>query len=167
MLKGGATPLTGCMTVDFWLSEDDGVHQLAGYQHRDVQVPGQEFAAVFVELGHDGRPIDQTQRNQAEKIGKKDHSLSRLAALLGENPLFHEYLAQTAFPDIDDGGEPIRVGWEYWAAGNRAAAWVRVTCEVNSRGDFDRDDEAAVRFHERVRKPYLAWCAANGYEDRV
>lgn len=36
-----------------------------------------------------------------------------------------------------------------------AAAWVRKTCQVDSRAQLDHDDEAAQRFHNLVRRPYV------------
>lgn len=38
-----------------------------------------------------------------------------------------------------------------------AKAFILKTCDVKSRNDLDRDPAAAERFHELVRKPYLAW----------
>ena len=36
-----------------------------------------------------------------------------------------------------------------------AAAWIRQTCGVESRADLDHVPEAARKFHNLVRKPYL------------
>jgi hypothetical protein len=38
-----------------------------------------------------------------------------------------------------------------------AKAFILHECEVKSRNDLDRNHEAAERFHERVRKPFLEW----------
>lgn len=32
---------------------------------------------------------------------------------------------------------------------------VRALCDVKSRREFDRDKEAAARFHEIIRKPFI------------
>lgn len=36
-----------------------------------------------------------------------------------------------------------------------AAAWIRQTCGVESRADLDHNPEAARKFHDLIRKPYL------------
>lgn len=38
---------------------------------------------------------------------------------------------------------------------DEAAAVVRILCQVDSRGDIDRNPEAEQRFHNLIRKPYL------------
>jgi len=167
MLKGGVNPLTGPMTLEFWIDEESEAHPLRGYSHRDGNVPGQEFAAVFVEFGNDGHPIDQTQRNLIESHHiRKDHSLSRFAAMLCENDLFVRFLSETVILDWDDKHQPVMGNMEYWWSFGRVTKWVREKCEVASRAEFDSDDEAALLFHSRVRQPYAAWCVANGYEDQ-
>lgn len=35
---------------------------------------------------------------------------------------------------------------------------VRAICEVKSRGEIDRNDRAAKRFHDFIRKPFLLFC---------
>lgn len=38
-----------------------------------------------------------------------------------------------------------------------AKAFILHECEVKSRNDLDRKPDAAQRFHDLVRQPYLAW----------
>lgn len=38
-----------------------------------------------------------------------------------------------------------------------AKAFILHECEVKSRNDLDRDEAAAQRFHDLVRKPFLEW----------
>lgn len=38
-----------------------------------------------------------------------------------------------------------------------AKAFILHECEVKTRNDLDRDPDAARRFHDLVRKPYLEW----------
>lgn len=45
---------------------------------------------------------------------------------------------------------------EVWTEG-AAKQFILAACEVSSRSDLDRDAEAARRFHERVRAPFIAW----------
>jgi hypothetical protein len=42
-----------------------------------------------------------------------------------------------------------------------AKQFILSACDISSRADLDRDGEAAQRFHERVRLPYLAWKAGD------
>lgn len=60
--------------------------------------------------------------------------LSQWAALRCRDPLFQEFL-----------GVKTEVS---------AAHVVRRRCKVESRGDLDRDPEAAQRFHELIRLPF-------------
>lgn len=38
-----------------------------------------------------------------------------------------------------------------------AKAFVLLAAGVKSRNDLDTDPDAAARFHDQVRKPFLAW----------
>lgn len=42
-----------------------------------------------------------------------------------------------------------------------AKTFILVACNVTSRNFLDTDTEAAERFHEYVRKPFLAWKEAH------
>lgn len=47
-----------------------------------------------------------------------------------------------------------------------AAEVVRRVCQVESRGDIDRNPDAQQRFHDLIRKPYLTYqqektCSSN------
>lgn len=61
--------------------------------------------------------------------------LARLAGMLCGKAAFQQFAGVTSADD--------------------AAAWIRQQCEVESRRELDTDDQAAQRFHERVRRPYL------------
>lgn len=43
-----------------------------------------------------------------------------------------------------------------------AAEYIRATCDVQSRSELATNPEAARKFHERIRRPYLAHLAALG-----
>lgn len=38
-----------------------------------------------------------------------------------------------------------------------AARFIRVVCEVESRRELATNAEAAQRFHDLIRKPFIAW----------
>lgn len=69
-----------------------------------------------------------------------------MACTFCRHPDFMEYLQE-----IDPQHEP-------WTEGG-AKKFILAACQVDSRGDLDRDLEAAKRFHELVRVPYLTWRA--------
>lgn len=60
--------------------------------------------------------------------------LSTWCALACKQELFQRFLGVTSEPAAIDA--------------------VRTRCGVKSRGEFDRDPEAAARFHEIIRHPY-------------
>jgi len=67
----------------------------------------------------------------------KGGELARLAALLCQNA---EFLA-----------------WQNLSNESNARAFICLACGVESRADLDNNPEAAVLFHENIRKPFLAW----------
>uniref|UniRef100_UPI0033409891 hypothetical protein n=1 Tax=Castellaniella defragrans TaxID=75697 RepID=UPI0033409891 len=66
----------------------------------------------------------------------KGGDLARLAGQLCQSPEFQR--------------------WCGVESADAAAEFIRKTCGVDSRADLDHDLEAAARFHERVRKEFLA-----------
>jgi len=78
---------------------------------------------------------DFEQRKPEEKL--KGGELARLAGMFCQNADFLE--------------------WGNFSNESIAAEWVREMCGVDSRADIDHDIEAAARFHERVRKPFIEW----------
>lgn len=71
----------------------------------------------------------------------KGGELARLAGQLCQNPEFQAFVPEQA---------------ESLSGEDNAAAWIRKVCEVTSRADLDHNPEAATRFHDLVRKPFLA-----------
>jgi hypothetical protein len=68
----------------------------------------------------------------------------QLAGSLPRDPQFRAWVAQWMVPprevDIDT-----------------AAAFIRTVCEVESRRELEHDEEAQLRFHRYLRRPFLAW----------
>jgi hypothetical protein len=75
----------------------------------------------------------------------KGGQLAKLAALFCAKADFRMFLMRR-WPDADQIETP-----------EQAAAWVKVVCDVKSRKEFDNDQAAADRFHDRVRIPYVQW----------
>lgn len=151
MLAGGGNPLGSGMWVKFWLDNEADEHPFSGSSPRSGQSPGDLFGAVFVELDDDDQAIDQERRDKAER--KNGRGLAQYAGALCHNKLFAQYLSECVSV-----GEPGKLRTpEWWAQGEMIARWMRWTCGIESRSDLDRNEDAAHKFHEQIRKPYSAW----------
>ncbi len=67
----------------------------------------------------------------------------QLAGMLPRDPLFRAWAASHA--EVD----PLTV--------DEAAEFIRVVCKIESRRVLAEDREAEQRFHEYLRKPFVAW----------
>lgn len=69
---------------------------------------------------------------------------SQYAGMLPKNPLFREFVTTfTDFPDL--------------ATEDEAAMFIRYVCEIESRRELDTNKRAAWRFHEILRRTFIAW----------
>ncbi len=75
---------------------------------------------------------------------KNPRDLCIMACIFCREPAFLAWLGQLATPHV--------VFTEAMAKD-----FILEACGVASRNDLDRNPAAAERFHELVRKPYLAW----------
>lgn len=75
---------------------------------------------------------------------KPSRDLCIMACIFCREPSFQEWLASLAAPSVPFTDE-------------MAKEFILTACQVDSRNDLDRDPAAAQRFHDLVRKPYLAW----------
>ncbi|VVE74153.1 hypothetical protein PCA31118_04691 [Pandoraea captiosa] len=69
-------------------------------------------------------------------------TLTRLAGILPRQPQFRAWLEEAAH-------QPITA--------DDAAEFIRIACGVDSRRELDTNGSAADRFHNIVRRPFLAW----------
>jgi hypothetical protein len=60
------------------------------------------------------------------------------------------------YPDFWEYLQAIDPQHEPWTEGS-AKEFILAICEINSRSDLDRNEQAELRFHELVRKPFVAW----------
>jgi hypothetical protein len=67
----------------------------------------------------------------------------QLSAMLPRDPRFREFVA--AFVTFDDVTE------------RDAAQFIRFACEIESRAELETNKEAERRFHEYVRRTFVAW----------
>jgi hypothetical protein len=63
------------------------------------------------------------------------------------------------YPDFLAYLQEIDPKHQRWTEGG-AKEFILATCQISSRSELDRDERAALRFHELVRAPYLAWKAS-------
>lgn len=71
-------------------------------------------------------------------------NLVQLSGMLARDPQFIEWVGQWTVP-------PRAV------SADEAAQFIRMVCKVESRRELATSKEAADRFHNFIRKPYLAW----------
>lgn len=70
-------------------------------------------------------------------------NLVQMAGMLPRDPAFREWVA------IVSGQEGVRE--------EHAADWIRFVCEVESRRELDSNRDAQLRFHSRIRRPFVDW----------
>lgn len=66
-----------------------------------------------------------------------------MACVFCRDPLFQKWVAERT-------GRPV-------AGESTAKVFILAASQVESRNDLDTDPDAADRFHDQVRKPFLAW----------
>jgi hypothetical protein len=71
-------------------------------------------------------------------------SVVQIAGMLARDPQFQQWVAQWMVP-------PRAVG------NDEAAQFIRMVCEVESRRDLSTNAEAAHRFNNFIRKPFVEW----------
>lgn len=134
MLAGWSETHNGGAKVTFWLQDSGDLDAFKAMTVAKGKTAGQRLALVAVEIGDDEQPV---QREEKPKGGE----LARLAGMLCQNPAFQAFV-----PECSEG----------LSSEENAADWIRRVCGIKSRAELDHSTEAAARFHERVRKPFLA-----------
>jgi hypothetical protein len=76
-----------------------------------------------------------------------------MACVFCRDPVFQKWSSQQAPAQISD--QQLPKG----AASHElnAKAFILSECKISSRNELDTNPEAAQRFHDQIRKPYLAW----------
>lgn len=136
MLAGWSQTHNGGAKVTFWLQDDTDLEAFKVMTVAKGKTAGQRLALVAVEIGDDEQPIARDAAIPASEKPKAE-KLSWLAVQLCRNVDFLEFIC----------------------AGNERVArdWICQQCGIFSRGDLDRDEIAADRFHQLVRKPFRDW----------
>jgi hypothetical protein len=71
-------------------------------------------------------------------------SVVQLAGMLPRDPKFREWVSQYTVPPQD-------------VSVDQAAEFIRVVCQIDSRRVLADDGAAEQRFHEYLRRPFVAW----------
>lgn len=90
----------------------------------------------------------------ASDDGLKGGELARLAGILCSDNDFRMWLQSFAPADL------VKAAMDAKEPDERAAIVMRGICGVDSRAELDHNAAAAERFHELVRKPWLAFRGA-------
>lgn len=136
MLAGWSETHNGGAKVTFWLADEGDLAAFKSMTVAKGKTAGQRLAIVAVEIGDDEQPVVRDAAISASEKPKGE-KLSWLAVQLCQNVDFLEF--------ISAGNERI------------ARDWICQQCGIFSRGDLDRDELAADRFHQLVRKPFRDW----------
>ncbi len=80
---------------------------------------------------------------QAQRMYKGTR-LSKLAAMLCQNPAFQEWLNANQMADLTVTVEGAQ----------DAAAVIRMVCGIESRAELDHNKQAADIFHDKFRRPF-------------
>lgn len=95
---------------------------------------------------------DFEQRAPEPEQKPKGGELARMAGMFTRDFAFHDWLAHT---DEDMPGD-----WTKWQAAEWATyadSFIKAQCGISSKVELDHNGTAAASFHERVRKPFVAW----------
>ena len=130
--------------ITFWLSDSAQLDVFRGLTARKANQAGQRFACVLVEINDDETLAAQIDTSAL--IAKPGESLQEVAPI---GPLC--LLAVTLCKD------PNFLAWGNFLHAAHARACILEICGMDSRKSLDTNAEAALRFHQRIRKPYNAW----------
>lgn len=130
MLKGWGDGING-WKVTLWIL-GYAEHPFLKYEK------GDGFSAVLVELQDDNTPVNQVKKERLTRAeARKKYPLAMLAAELCKNPKFY------AFAGVS--GEAA------------AADWIRRELGIESRRQIDEDPKVATKFHDAIRRPFVAY----------
>lgn len=131
-------------SVDFWRR----------YGTADHDSVGQAFHFTMVQLQENEQPVDQEQADLVEQGQKrlKGGPRSKNVALLTQGRDFQSFVGYRM-------GTP-RDRW-YLVGADSADRWIKQVCGVQSKIEFDHNEEAWERYEKLIRTPFLTWARAN------
>ena len=149
MLAGWGETHNGGAKLTFWLPDATDLDVFRGLTVRKGNTAGQRFMAVLVEVGEDELPAPATDTKifETAKEAVKGGQLSRVAAMLCQDPEFQDWIFDRKgltmlSPTVD--------------RQESAAALIRMVCGVESRAELDHNPAAAKIFHDEIRKPWVS-----------
>jgi hypothetical protein len=83
--------------------------------------------------------------NAIRQQGKSLLGVLQLAGALPKDPEFRAFVGYFMVPPRDD------------LSVDEAATFIRTACEIESRRELATNEEAQWRFHNRIRRMFLAW----------
>lgn len=101
----------------------------------------------MMQRGTSGVPV----RPRVQSTERKGAALSRAAAMMCNGAKFQRWVVSRI------GAAPDGV-----SASQHAAQYVRHVCGITSRAQLDHNAQAAVLFHEALRKPFVKWSGIYG-----
>lgn len=153
MLAGWSETHNGGAKLAFWLPDSSELDVFRGLTVKKGNTAGQRFMCVLVEINDDETPVSQDAQTEKPEADKpKGGSLSKSAAIICNEPLFHEWLKDSGtINEWDDEGAYAEI----------AANHVRAVCGVKSRAHLDNDRMAAAKFRWMM-KAYEEWVNCHG-----
>lgn len=142
MLLGWSESHNGGAKVTFQLADPSDLEPFKAMTVAKGKTAGQRLACVLVEIGDDEQPVERHEEKP------KGGTLAKLAGMWCNDPRFWEWLTKCCDRPCSKTGD--------------AAHWIRQWCSVNSRTELDSDEEAAARFHSRIREPFSAYLKTLG-----
>lgn len=145
MLAGWNDSQTNGHTVKFWIATDTLGHPFEGFERHE---PGR-FYISMVELDDDQEPVNQKMRDKVESASKRpSERVSFSAAMLCKDDDFLVWI-----------NEKHGSHWSDPVVTNETDArdYLCQSLGIESRADLDIDPQAAQRFHEDIRRPFLVW----------
>jgi hypothetical protein len=137
--------------IKLLLPESDDLEPFRGMTAAKKTMAGQRLAIVIVEI--DDQELPKTPPPiEADKETAKGGELAKLAGRLCADPKFQEWVIEHLATMKPPRGE------DRLPPGESAAIIVRRVCGIASRAELDHNEDAAVIFHERIRKPWAAHC---------
>jgi len=135
-------------SITLLLDDETYSHPFDGCQRRARGLPGEFFAAAFVELDDDEAPVDQAAREVVERAERqakrrKPRTLSQQAHMMITGPQFLGYLR-----DLRD--DPC-------VTADAAREYVRQTLGIESLSALDADPAVAAKFDAEIRRPFELW----------
>ena len=106
--------------------------------------PGTPAAIAALQVGY-----AQADAPKPEPEKPKGGPLAKLSGMWATDPEFWGWLTFE---------NPIESDWN----SEKAAAYIRNVCGVDSRAELDHDEEAAACFHRNVRGPFSKYLIARG-----